>query len=140
MPSCCKFRYYCSLNMDDPNHILLHQKTTSPSYALTKYESSIHASATGRTSIRKKKPKKLTDLSHCSQCKEFFPLVLVPLSLQQHEKQCLRFYAKSKFISQKSLHHHIPANGVFFVLGKSVTRYILEADAQSNTHTRVRYQ
>jgi len=89
MPSCCRFRYY-------PNHIFLYQKTTSPSYALTKYESSIHASATGRTSIRKKN---LTDVSHCSQCKEFFPLVLVPLSLQQHEKQCLRFYAKSKFIS-----------------------------------------
>ena len=54
IPSCCKLQYYCSLKMYDPIHILLYQKTTSPSYALTKCESSIQLfKQLGTTSIRK---------------------------------------------------------------------------------------
>jgi len=53
IPSCCKLRYYCSLKMDDPNHIFLYQKT-NPSYAHTKCESSIQLlKQLGTTSIRK---------------------------------------------------------------------------------------
>ena len=54
IPSCCKLQYYCSLKMYDPIHILLYQKTTSPSYALTKCESSIQLlKQLGTTAITK---------------------------------------------------------------------------------------